>query len=125
MVRPIKRRRVCTLPDQDTFGPVKGEHTEIVYMSIENYETIRLMDYVGLTQEQTANVMGVARSTVQRMYDEARKMIADSLVNGKLLKIQGGNYMICSEIEEGSGHALCHRKANCMKRASGKRCCEE
>lgn len=125
MVRPVKRRRVCNLPDQDTFGPVEGKHNEVVYMSIENYETIRLMDYVGLNQEQTANVMGVARSTVQRMYDESRKMIADSIVNGKMLKIQGGNYMICSEIEEGADHAVCHRKANCAKRASGKRCCEE
>lgn len=126
MVRPVKRRRVCKMPSQNTFGPMDQKHAaEEIIMSIEAYETIRLMDYEGYTQEETAELMGVARSTIQRMYDEARRIIADSIVNGKTLKIQGGNYTLCSELKDADGNAICVRKKNCPKRESGKRCCEQ
>lgn len=126
MVRPVKQRRVCKLPRQNTFGPTEPVDTsEINTLSVEAYETIRLIDYLGLTQEEAAFSMGVARSTIQRMYDEARKMIADSIVNSKTLKIEGGNYTLCSEdavpVPDSSG---CDANMNCPKRSSGKRCCE-
>lgn len=98
MPRPVKRRLVCNLPDYALYGPLKNISTanEIIVMSIEEYETIRLIDSEGLDQEQCAENMEVARSTVQRIYNDARKKIAASLVNGKTLKIEGGNYEICS-----------------------------
>lgn len=97
MSRPIKPRRVCSLPQIDKYGPVNfiNDNIQIVIMSVEEIEVIRLMDLVKLDQEKCAEVMGVARSTVQRIYNDARSKIADSIVNGKILKIQGGNYKVC------------------------------
>lgn len=98
MPRPRKCRRVCCLPRVCEFGPSCAEtRAETVSMSVEEYEVIRLMDLEGLSQEESAQRMEVARSTVQRIYDEARRKIADSIVNGKRLKIHGGNYRLCEE----------------------------
>ncbi|OFH98000.1 hypothetical protein CLOACE_22850 [Clostridium acetireducens DSM 10703] len=100
MARPRKWRRVCTLPQINKFGPVdKSDIVDELIMTVDEYETIRLMDLVGLNQEECANTMGVARSTVQRIYNDARKKLADSLVNGKILKIEGGDYKICGDFE--------------------------
>lgn len=66
-------------------------------MSIEEYETIRLIDLDGFTQEQCAEQMAIARTTVQGMYNSARKKMAELVVNGKGLWIEGGDYRLCSE----------------------------
>ncbi|ABO50731.1 protein of unknown function DUF134 [Desulforamulus reducens MI-1] len=102
MARPKKWRRVCILPEVNTFGPIDiSESTrEYIHMTVEEYETIRLMDLEGLNQEESADVMGVARSTIQRIYDNARKKLAESLVNGKVLKIEGGDYKLCNEFDD-------------------------
>ena len=68
--------------------------------SVEEYEVIRLIDLEGLEQEQCAERMDVARSTVQRMYTEAKQKVADSLVNGKILRIEGGDYILCEGDED-------------------------
>lgn len=116
MVRPRKCRRVCKMPERDTFGPLGGQATENdtqVLMSVEAYEVIRLLDYEKLTQEETAELMGVARSTIQRIYDEARRAIAESLVTGRVLKIQGGDYRICSEYSDFETLGPCMRRRCC------------
>lgn len=97
MPRPRKLRRVCSLPDFRIFGPINEavNREGLIIMTVEEYEVIRLMDLEGLEQEQCAERMGVARSTVQRMYIEAKRKVADSLVNGKMLKIEGGDYVLC------------------------------
>lgn len=102
MARPRKWRRVCALPQVDKFGPIdlSKDISESIIMTVEEYETIRLMDLEGLNQEQCANNMEVARSTVQRIYDSARKKIANTLVNGKTLKIEGGDYKLCSDFQD-------------------------
>lgn len=102
MARPRKIRRVCVLPEVNKFGPLCGADIskEIVNMSVEEYETIRLMDLEKLTQQESAEVMGVARSTLQRTYDDARTKLADSLINGKKLKIKGGDYKLCSDSDD-------------------------
>ena len=93
MPRPKKWRRVCSLPDVNRFGPLgfPVEKEDLVIMSVDEYETIRLIDLEGLSQEECANIMHVARTTVQGIYQEARKKIAESLVEGKVLLIEGGN----------------------------------
>lgn len=123
MVRPVKRRRVCKLPSHDTFGPdsqdvCQGSNS----LSVEAYETVRLIDYIGLTQEEAAMAMGVARSTIQRMYDDARQVIADCIVNSKMLKIEGGHYTLCAD--KGKEEKPCPPEKNCPKSSSGRRCCE-
>lgn len=99
MPRPRKQKKICALPRIDAFGPadVTQDQSDVVNMSIEEYEAIRLIDYEDLTQEQCAEVMCVARSTIQRIYMDARKKLADCIINGKGLKIGGGHYTLCNK----------------------------
>ncbi len=115
MARPRKWRQVCCLPENSRFGPIdiKYNETNHIMMSVDEYETIRLIDLQNFTQEKCAEQMNVARTTVQRIYDDARKKIADSLVNGKILIIAGGDYHLCDgkEIQCGCGGCRRHRYA--------------
>ena len=98
MPRPSKPRKVKALPKNAGFCP-KGqpECSHPIILNVEEYETIRLIDYVGLTQEECALSMGVGRATVQSLYVEARKKLARFVVEASGLLIEGGNYEICSE----------------------------
>ncbi len=111
MVRPRKWRRVCCLPESTSFGPLDppGKPACPITMSVDEFETIRLIDLEGLTQEECAGQMGIARTTIQRAYNEARRKLADSLVNGKALHIEGGDFQLCSEEERPCGRRGCHR----------------
>ncbi len=103
MARPRKRRRVCDMPTINRFGPLgrsSGKFPAII-MTIDEYESIRLIDYKGFTQEEAALQMNVARTTVQGIYAIARKKIAESLVNGRTLQIEGGEYRLCKDLETG------------------------
>ena len=102
MPRPQKGRRVCCLPNNIQFGPQNSnyQNTEIIIMTVDEYETIRLIDYEGFTQEESAKLMNVARTTVQWIYMSARKKLSEALVNGKTLKIEGGNYELCDGKEK-------------------------
>ncbi|MDD4187598.1 MAG: DUF134 domain-containing protein [Bacilli bacterium] len=111
MARPVKLRTICEKPRINIFGPKSFKEENCIEMSLEEYESIRLIDYNNLTQEECANFMGVARTTVQKIYDNARGKIADVLVNGKTLIIKGGNYQICNN--KGYGK-YCNRK-HCRK----------
>jgi len=112
MPRPRKWRKVCCLPDSNRFGPlntvVNQEHS--VTMTIDEYETIRLIDFEGFTQEECAAQMNVARTTVQGIYTEARRKIAESLVNGKVLRIEGGDYKLCDGFGNSCGSGGCRRR---------------
>ena len=101
MARPIKCRKVCCLPDSNQFGPLNAPKIldNFVTMTVEEYETIRLIDLQGFMQEECAEQMNIARTTVQRIYNDARKKLAESLVNGKTLKIEGGDYRLCDGLE--------------------------
>ncbi|HZK39347.1 MAG TPA: DUF134 domain-containing protein [Clostridia bacterium] len=116
MARPRKWRRVCCLPDSDRFGPLDAmdNDQDSVTMSIDEYETIRLIDLEGFTQEECAAQMKIARTTVQGMYGDARKKISESLVNSKVLRIEGGDYRLCdgqaAECRQGGCHR--HRRGN-------------
>ena len=96
MARPRKRRRVCGLPNYRTFGPMDESPSEdVIILSVEEYEAFRLIDLEGLEQVECAERMEVARSTVQRMYSKAKQKVADCIVNGKVLRIEGGDYVVC------------------------------
>lgn len=112
MARPMKWRKVCSLPESNRFGPLDSSADVLnnVKMTIDEYEAIRLIDLEGLTQEECANQMNVARTTVQRIYNDARKKIASSLVNRKVLFIEGGEYRICDGYGEGCGSGGCNRR---------------
>lgn len=111
MARPRKWRRVCSLPESDRFGPLDAsiDSGNYVTMTIDEYESIRLIDLEGLTQEACAQQMNIARTTVQFMYNEARRKLAESLVNGKVLRIEGGDYRLCDGSERICGQGVCRR----------------
>ena len=94
--RPKKCRRVCGFPQTLRFAPphCAKDAPEIV-MTVEEYETIRLIDKEGLSQEQCGEYMDIARTTVQHIYASARKKIADAIVEGVPFRIGGGNYVVC------------------------------
>lgn len=107
MGRPVKARMICSKPKINMFGPRNFDNDYYIVLSLEEFETIRLIDYKNLTQEECSNFMGVARTTVQKIYNDARGKIADALMNGRTLKITGGNYSLCSEMPLGRN---CNRK---------------
>ena len=96
MPRPVKCRKVCHFPNVLEFLPADGtEKNTPIVLTVDEYETIRLLDKKGYTQEQCAASMQIARTTVQRIYEIARKKIADALIDGHPLKIEGGDFRIC------------------------------
>ncbi len=95
MPRPIRCRRIGQLPVYRSFSPDDTAAENTVEMTVDEFETLRLLDDEGLTQEACASRMNIARTTVTAIYDSARKKIADALVNGKRLLIKGG----CCEYE--------------------------
>ncbi|MFY9295739.1 MAG: DUF134 domain-containing protein [Caldicoprobacterales bacterium] len=105
MARPMKWRKVCSLPERNRFGPLnfKGNYENCIRMTVDEYETIRLIDLEGFTQEECAQQMNVARTTVQGIYARARKKIAHMLVNGSPLLIEGGEYKLCDGLGNGCG----------------------
>jgi predicted DNA-binding protein (UPF0251 family) len=64
---------------------------EEIILNIDELEAVRLADYQGLYQEQAAEKMQISRPTFGRIIESAHKKIADALVNGRALRIQGGN----------------------------------
>lgn len=118
MPRPRKCRRVCALPERRQFAPVGGEIGEAVVLTVDEYEAVRLIDMERLTQEQCAGRMDVSRATVQQIYDTARGKLAAALVEGKALRIEGGDYRLCDGTGPNCGGEHCRRH----KHGEGGRC---
>jgi len=95
MSRPIIIRNVYELPPYCRFGPLdKRNDSDIIIMSIDEYETIRLIDESNYNQAECALEMGIGRTTAQRIYGNARRKIALCIVYGKILQLEGGDYFI-------------------------------
>lgn len=86
------------MPDVTYFKPagIPLRVLEDVRLSVEEAEAIRLKDLDGLEQEEGAEKMNISRPTFQRVLASARKKVADALLNGKALRIQGGNFEIAN-----------------------------
>lgn len=99
MPRTPKSRRILHFPDYYSFIPeeTEAENLETILLSLDEYETIRLLDYENLNQEECAARMGVARTTVTAMYENARKKLITAIVEGRRLAIAGGNIEIDRE----------------------------
>lgn len=117
MPRPRKCRMVGFVPNNSSFYPELQNLAEVV-LSIEEVEAIRLSDYMGMEQDAAADSMKVSRGTFQRMINSARNKMADALVHGKRIRINGGNF----ELE--GDRPCCRRHGNsCRHRGCQK--CEE
>ena len=100
-------RRVDFLPQVTYFKPagVPLTHLQEVRLSIEEAEAIRLKDIEGLEQDECAQRMRVSRATFARILLLARQKMADALLNGKAIRIEGGNYeMAVRHFRCGNGH---------------------
>jgi predicted DNA-binding protein (UPF0251 family) len=107
VARPIKCRRVSLLPGAVYFKPegIPSACLEGVQLTIEEAEAVRLKDIQNLEQEEAAERMNVSRPTFQRVLTSARQKIADALLNGKALKIEGGHFeMSPVRLRCASGH---------------------
>lgn len=94
MARPFKCRRVAFLPDVTFFKPagIPLRFLEEVILTVEEAEAVRVKDIENLDQQQCAEKMNVSRPTFQRILYSARRKIADALLNGKAIRIEGGNF---------------------------------
>ena len=107
ITRPRKRRRIGFNPQFMEFGPMgKNCHEDVITLKIEEAESLRLMDLENLDQQACADLMNIGRTTFQRIYKEARKKIADSIINGKRLTIENEE----NNIPMGKGHHGKHGK---------------
>ncbi|MBQ8149386.1 MAG: DUF134 domain-containing protein [Clostridia bacterium] len=96
MPRPKRCRRVCQEPAFLSFAPDQGcGSEEAVLLTIDEYEALRLVDYLKLTHEQCADRMDISRTTVTEIYESARYKVAACLVTGQRLVIAGGHYRLC------------------------------
>ena len=93
MPRPEKHRIVHEPPIFAEFKPmgVAGRFFERTYLSLDEFEAFRLADFIGLSHAEASDEMEISRSTFTRLIEKARKKIADLIIHGKVLTIDGGN----------------------------------
>ena len=98
MVRPRNCRRVGSIPESNYFKPrgIPLSMLEEVILTVDEFEAIRLADLESLYQEQAAEKMNVSRPTFGRIIESAHKKVAEALVRGKALKIEGGEFEMAS-----------------------------
>ena len=92
MPRPKCHRQVCGSPDSNYFKPrgIPSLDLDEVVLHLDEFEAIRLADHEQLYQEEAAARMNISRQTFGRIIESAHRKIADVLIHGKALKIEGG-----------------------------------
>jgi len=119
MARPVNRRSIEKPPLMEGFKPFGLPPRKLgrVVLLFEEYEAVRLADFLGLSHQQAARQMQVSRPTFTRVYEKARRTLATALVEGKAILMEGGNYQTadcwnrcqwCSQLFTGA-----HEKAAC------------
>lgn len=95
MPRPRLRRRIKAEPGVNYFKPVGVRRIDLeeVVLTVEEFEAVRLKDFRNFDQEECAKKMDISQPTFHRLLQSARKKIADAIVNGKSLKIEGGHFI--------------------------------
>lgn len=96
MPRPRGRRRIGLNPEITYFKPsgVPMRQLEEVNLTVDEFEAIRLKDLLGMSQKEAAVKMGISQPTFHRLVTDARKNLADGIINGKAIRIHGGNFLI-------------------------------
>jgi uncharacterized protein len=92
MPRPQKTRFVSSYPTIESFIPRDVAVTGTVFITVEEFETIRLSDFEGFDQEKAAAMMGISRHTYGRLLGKARSAVAQALMTAKELRVEGGNF---------------------------------
>lgn len=96
MGRPKKCRWVETEPGVTFFKPrgIPLRSLQQIVITVDELEAMRLADFLEMTQEEVAQKMQVSRPTVTRMLSRAHRAVAEALVHGKAICIQGGDYRV-------------------------------
>ena len=111
MPRPTKCRKICHFPKVLEFLPAHTEAPQApIFLTVDEYEAVRLIDREGLSQEACGERMQVARTTVQKIYESARKKLAEALVEGAPLHIGGGEFRLCDGKNAGWGCTDCFKR---------------
>ncbi|AEG60910.1 DUF134 domain-containing protein [Desulforamulus ruminis] len=121
MARPPKRRLVERLPVITYFKPqgIPMSQLSEVVLTVEELESIRLVDLEELDQEVCAEKMNVSRPTFHRILNSARKKISQALINGLAIRVDGGNFQIalssflCGQCGHKWQGTFCHRHTKC------------
>ncbi len=128
MVRPQNSRHIQHLPEIAYFIPhgIPLSELEEVIVTLDELESLRLADVEGLYHEEAAQVMSLSRATFGRIIESARRKVAQALIRGKALRIEGGNYIMtgqpvfhCNDCHHewprplGVGHAIIGRPKEC------------
>ena len=94
MARPHKSRKISNPPKMKGFKPFGMSMCKIdpVILKFEEYESIKLVNYDKLPQDQAAEQMNVSRPTFTRIYNSALEQVAKAFIEGKAIEIEGGNY---------------------------------
>ena len=105
MARPRRARRIFFQPDVTYFKPagVSMRHLQESILTKEELEAIRLIDLEQISQSKAGKKMKISQPTLSRLLCSARKKIADALINGKSIKIQGGTYQMATPRGRGLG----------------------
>ncbi len=110
MPRPQRQRTVCFEPDYPCFSPEGTVPETAVILSVDEFEVLRLVDFMKKSHEEAAKQMKISRTTVTEIYQSARYKVADSLVNGKRLRITGGHYRLCGGQAEACTDPKCKKR---------------
>jgi predicted DNA-binding protein (UPF0251 family) len=110
MARPKKDRLVGFNPKINYFKPrgIPVLDLEEVCLTIDEREAIRLADLEGLSHEKAGRQMGISRATFGRIVQQARKTIADAIIHGKAVRVEGGNYRLMEELRRFKCEACLH-----------------
>lgn len=106
MPRPKRCRRICSEPLNSVFYPSVDNDLEGISLTLDEYEVIRLVDLEGYNHLECAKQMDISRSTVQEIYESARRKIASFIVYGRKLYIRGGNYQACGCSKKKEGRIM-------------------
>ena len=89
-------RRVFSEPEVVYFKPagVRMAGLKEIILKVEEFEALRLKDLGKMGQEEAAESMGISQPTFCRLVSSARKKVADAIVNGKALRVEGGNFEV-------------------------------
>jgi len=110
MPRPLRCRRIAFLPGVTVFKPagIPGRLLSEVVLTLDELEAVRLAHLQGLYQEAAAARMNVSRQTFGNIIASANAKLADCIVNGRMLRIEGGTVMVQGQrrfVCSGCGHA--------------------
>jgi len=98
--RPKKYRIVRLDPKISQFSPRgKPGRPDETNLTMDEYESVRLADFMGLSQKEAAQSMHISQQTFSRILKRAHKTIADGIITGKIIKIQGGYYVLSSRVD--------------------------